>query len=163
MHPRRRWLLAMSSLLGALSVARAQPSAAHLPMPDDLRPLLAEVARSRAPLLLLFSTPGCPFCREVRQNYLMPRLAEERLRDTPRLILLEIDITARAPLIDGDGRATTQADFAARYDVRVVPVVVLFDERLRRLADPLVGIDRAGFYEGFLARAVDEAQRKMQR
>jgi glutaredoxin len=164
MHPRRRWLLALpGALTCVLSAARAQPASTHLPMPDDLRPLLAEVGRTRTPLLVLFSTPGCPFCREVRQNYLQPRIADERARGVQRLIIREIDITASTALVDADGRVTTQAAFAARYDVRVVPVVMLFDDRLQRLAEPLVGIDRAGFYEGFLVRAIDEAHRRLQR
>ena len=40
-----------------------------------------------------------------------------------------------------------------------MPVVLLFDDRLQVLAGPLVGIDRAGFYEAFLSGAIDEAQR----
>ena len=163
MRTRRLWLLAIGgSLAWAAMPVRAQ-APDHLPMPDDLRHELADVGRMRAPLLVLFSTPGCPFCREVRQNYLLPRVAEEHSTGVARLIVREIDITSAAPLFDGDGRATTQAAFAARYDVRVVPVVMLFDARMQPLAEPLVGIDRAGFYEGFLARAIDEAQRRLPR
>lgn len=159
---RRRHLLALGAL-GAVALSTGAQPRAHLQMPADLRPLLGEVARTRAPLLVLFSTPGCPFCHEVRQNYLLPRVAEEHARGTPQLIVREIDITARTPLIDGGGRLTTQADFATQFDVRVVPVVMLFDDRLQPLGQPLVGIDRAGFYEGLLARAIDEARRALQR
>jgi hypothetical protein len=38
---------------------------------------------------------------------------------------------------------------------------VLFDDRLQLLAEPLVGIDRSGFYEAYLQRAVDQAQRRL--
>jgi thioredoxin-related protein len=122
---------------------------------------MAQVRQQRAPLLILFSTPGCPFCREVRRGYLAPRVAEQAAQPAPTLLIREVDITSRAPLIDLQGRRTTQAEFASRLNVRVVPVVALFDDRARLLGDPLVGIDRAGFYETYLARAIEAAERRL--
>ena len=110
---------------------------------------------------MLFSTPGCPYCREVRRNYLAPRAAEQAAQPAPTLLIREIDITGRAPLIDLQGRRTTQAEFASRLNVRVVPVVALFDERFQLLGDALVGIDRAGFYESYLTRAIEAAERRL--
>jgi hypothetical protein len=40
-------------------------------------------------------------------------------------------------------------------------VVALFDDRAQLLGDPLVGIDRAGFYEAYLARAIEVAERRL--
>lgn len=162
MHARRRLLLAGAGLaLGASPWARSAAADDHLPPVEDLRPLLAQVRQSRAPLLVLFSTPGCPYCLEVRRNYLVPRLAEQAVLSAPTLLIREVDITGRAPLVDAQGQPTTQAGFAARFGVRVVPVVVLLDERGEVLGEPLVGIDRAGFYEASLARAIELAQRRL--
>jgi thioredoxin-related protein len=158
---RRRQLLLAAACLGAGAAARAQTTEEHLPSFEDIRPLLAQVRRQRTPLLVLFSTPGCPFCAEVRRNYLAPRAREQVALATPELIIREVDITSRASLIDQEGRTSTQAGFAAQFGVRVVPVVVLFDDRLQLLTDPLVGIDRSGFYEAYLQRAVDQAQRRL--
>ena len=161
---RRRRLVAgafVAVLLSAHGVAAQQPAA--LASLDDLRPLAAQIRAHSAPLLVLFSTPGCPFCREVRQNYLVPRVAEQQASKAPDLLLREVDITASTPLVGSDGRLTTHAEFAARFNVRVVPVVMLFDDRLQALAEPLVGIDRAGFYEGYLARAIEQAQQRLRR
>lgn len=159
---RRRLLLAGACLTFAAR-ARAQPasSEARLQPVDDLRLLLAQVRRHRAPLLVLFSTPGCPFCLDVRRNYLAPRVAEQAALSAPTLVIREVDITSRAPLIDAEGLRTTQADFAARFGARVVPVVALFDDRGQVLGDPLVGIDRSGFYEGYLAAAIEQARRRL--
>ena len=58
---RRRALIALVLAPGLL---RAQSAAAveHLPALGDLRVLADSIARHKAPLLVLFSTPGCPFC-----------------------------------------------------------------------------------------------------
>jgi thioredoxin-related protein len=162
MNARRRLLLAgAAAALGARAHAQAVDAEPHLEPLADLRPLLAQVRRRRIPLLVLFSTPGCPFCREVRRGYLVPRVAEQAALPSPTLLIREVDITSRALLTDADGRATTQAEFAARYAIRVVPVVALLDERAQPLGEPLVGIDRTGFYEAYLARAIETAERRL--
>ena len=113
------------------------------------------------PLLVLFSTPGCPFCLEVRRNYLAPRVAEQAALPAPTVLIREVDITSRAALVDAQGRMITQAELAAQFGVRVVPVVALFDQRAQLLGDPLVGIDRSGFYETYLVRAIEAAERRL--
>jgi thioredoxin-related protein len=162
MRTRRQLLLFGAAWMLAVRAA-AQPAAgeSHLQPVEDLRTLLAQVRTRRAPLLVLFSTPGCPYCIEVRRNYLAPRVAEQAALPAPTLLIREVDITSRAPLLDAQGRATTQAEFAARFGVRVVPVVALFDGRAQLLGDPLVGIDRSGFYEAYLSRAIEAAQGKL--
>jgi hypothetical protein len=45
--------------------------------------------------------------------------------------------------------------------VRAVPVVGLFDSLLRQIGEPLVGLDRSGFYEAYLASAIDAARKHL--
>ncbi len=156
---RRDCLFAMAAAIAAPRAIFAQEQ--YLPPVNDLRPLLASVARGKSPLLILFSTPGCPFCREVRRNYLVPRLADRK----SALLLREVDITSPRPLIDAAGERTTDAGFATRFNVRVVPVVALFallEGTLQLLTEPLVGLDRSGFYEGYLASAIEIARKRLQ-
>jgi thioredoxin-related protein len=162
MHARRRLLLAGAAVAFGAG-AGAQPAGGEdsLAAIDDLRTVMAQVRKQRVPLLVLFSTPGCPFCHEVRRSYLAPRVVEQAKLPTPTLLIREVDISSRAPLVDLEGRRTTQAEFAARLNVRMVPVVALFDDRAQLLGEPLVGIDRAGFYEAYLARAIEAAERRL--
>jgi thioredoxin-like negative regulator of GroEL len=154
-----------ASGLAAAAVAGVPPAAIAggepLAAATDLQALAAESSRTRTPIILLFSTPGCPFCAEVRSHYLAPRLAAAT--GAPRLLVREIDITSRAPVVDADGRATTQAELADRFGVRMVPVVMALDARGRPLGEPLVGLDRSGFYESYLQSLIDRAQRQFQR
>jgi thiol-disulfide isomerase/thioredoxin len=153
---RRRLALQALAALAFVPVARAAGEAV-LPPIDDLRSLAAEVARTRVPVIVLFSTPGCPFCREVRQNYLAPRLAEQQQRSKPEYLLCEVDITSRRPIGAIDGRPLTEAQFADRYGVGLVPVLIAFDAQWRPLGEPLVGLDRSGFYEAYLDRLISGA------
>jgi len=161
MRVRRRILLATAMALPAIRFASA--SDGSLPPIGDLGALSAESARLGVPVIVLFSTPGCPFCREARESYLAPRLAEQRQRRVPEYLLREVDITSRRPLGTLDGQALSEAQFAERFDVRVVPVLIAFDPQWRLLGDPLVGIDRAGFYESYLERLIIEARRRSDR
>ncbi len=62
-----------------------------------------------------------------------------------------------------DGKPISEAEVAARYSIRAVPVVLLVDAELRPLGEPLVGIDRSGFYEGYLAAAIESATQRLRR
>jgi thioredoxin-related protein len=144
--------------IGAAGWVRAQPRAEeHLQRIDDLRELVAEVARLRLPLLVLFSTPGCPYCQEVRRNYLASRAADA----ATTVLIREVEITSTRMFTDLDGSRVSERSFAEHYGVRVVPVVALFDDRMRPLGPPLVGLDRSGFYESYLQSAIDTARRRL--
>lgn len=157
---RRRRLLCAALLLpwGAAQAAGEE----SLPLASNLKQLGAESARLKTPIVILFSTPGCPYCREVRRNYLVPRLAGGEAREV-QILIREIVITSRERVIDFDGRATTAADFAERHGVRMVPVVMALDSRGTPLGEPLVGLDRSGFYESYLQALLTGAQASMGR
>ena len=157
---RRRALIALGLAPGLLC-AEAAAGDEHLLALGDLRVLADLIARHKVPLLVLFSTPGCPFCREVRRNYLAPRVTEQAGKAMPDLLLRETDITSERTIIDLSGVHITEKAFALRYGVRVVPVVTLFDSSLQPIGGPLVGLDRAGFYEGYLASAINAARKQL--
>jgi thioredoxin-related protein len=149
--------LAMLPLAAVPFVARPQHAheAVELPRIDDLRSIAAQMRRERVPLLLFFSTAGCPFCLEVRRNHLAPRLKD----DAGGLLIRELEIASRRSFVALDGGTQTEAELAARFGVRRVPVVQLVDAKLAPLGKPLVGIDASGFYDSYLTAAIEEAQR----
>ena len=158
----RRTTLARLAVLPLMALAPAawpqgRADAVELPRIDDLRSLTAQMRRERIPLLLFFSTAGCPFCIEVRRNYLAPRLQES----AGRLLIREVEIVSRRGFSGLNGTAQTEAELADRFGVRMVPVVQLVDASLAPIGKPLVGIDASGFYEGYLSAAIEEAQRVM--
>lgn len=156
----RRSLLIATALLAA-APARSEPQTeALLPLATDLRQLAEQGRRARLPVVLLFSTPGCPYCLEVRRNYLAPLVAAGTPA-APAPLIREVVITGRSALVDFDGRATTHARFAESLGIAMVPVVMAVDSRGRSVGEPLVGLDPSGFYnaylESLLARAREQA------
>ncbi len=157
----RRAVLASMALapLAALApvAARAQRKAdtVELPRIEDLRSVAARMRRERIPLLLFFSTSGCPYCIEVRRNYLAPRLKES----AGSLLIREVEIVSRRSFTGLGGAPQTEAELAAHFGIRMVPVVQLVDASLAPIGKPLVGIDASGFYDGYLSAAIEEAQR----
>ena len=157
---RRRHLLCAALMLPWRGAQGAGEES--LPRASNLKQLGAESARLKAPIVILFSTPGCPYCLEVRRNYLAPRLAGGNAH-TPQSLIRELDITSRERVIDFNGRSTTEAEVAERYGVRMVPVVMALDSRGKPIGEPLVGLDRSGFYESYLQTLLTRAQSSMGR
>jgi thioredoxin-related protein len=149
---RRRRLLGL--VLALPAALHAQSSA--VPAVSQLPAVAADSRARGVPIILFFSTPGCPYCREVRTSYLAPRLGGG-------LLVREVDITSRDRLTGFDGRLTTPAALAERYGVTMVPVVLAVDARGAPLGPPLVGLDRAGFYDALLQRLLDDAARQVAR
>lgn len=158
-HSRRRILCALPALVLAVaatpSTIAAESALARL---NDLRATLEDVRREGLPLLLFFSTPGCPYCAQMRQGYLAPR---GRMGAKAGAMVREVDITSARRLIDRDGGDVTEAALAARLNVRTTPAVILVDDKLQALGSPLVGIGAAGFYEAYLQGAIESARQRL--
>jgi thioredoxin-related protein len=150
-------LVPLAALAPVAALSQRRGETVELPRIDDLRSLAAQMRRERVPLLLFFSTAGCPFCTEVRRNYLAPRLKES----AGSLLIREVEIVSRRSFSGFDGAPQTEAELAGRFGIRMVPVVQLVDANLAPIGKPLVGIDASGFYDGYLSAAIDEAQRAM--
>lgn len=139
--------------------ARAQPRhGPELPRLDDLRAVAAQARRERIPLLLFFSTPGCPYCAQARREYLGPLHAQGRAAG---VLIREVEITSARTFTDLDGRPLRESALADRFSVKMVPHVELVDAELKPLGKPLVGIDAAGFYGDYLKDAIGTATKQI--
>jgi thiol-disulfide isomerase/thioredoxin len=126
----------------------------ELPRLDDLRALAAQVRRERVPLLLFFSTPGCPYCAQARREYLGPLHAQGKASG---VLIREVEITSSRTFTDLDGRPLRESALADRFNVKMVPHVELLDAELKPLGKPLIGVDAAGFYGDYLRDAIATA------
>lgn len=153
----RRRALLIAAVLSSSPLRAAAQDEALLPLAADLRSLGEASRRARVPIVLLFSAPGCPYCRDVRRNYLAPLLAAGTPA-APAPLIREVGITSRVALVDFDGRALTHAEFAERRSVGVAPVVMALDSQGRVIGEPLVGLDAAGFYNAYLETLLERAR-----
>ena len=152
----------LKKLLFVLLVSPAVAAHADLvalPMPSDLRQEAKLVQQMNKPLIVLFSLPGCSYCKVVRENYLVPLIRDAAPADRP--LIREVDITSDASLKGFAGEALTQKRFAASYRVKIAPTVILMDETGAPLTDRLVGGDTAGFYGAYLDNALSSAQQHL--
>jgi len=112
-------------------------------------------AERRIPLLLLFSETGCPWCERARQEFLLPMQRNPDYQ--ARVMMREVVVDSGAPLVDFDGKQTTQAEFARRSRISMMPTVTLFGARGQPLAEPVVGFVSADYYGYFIDQRIDSA------
>lgn len=154
---RRTFHIMIASWL-ILLATHAQSSDEMLPVPQNLQREAAQAQSERKPFLLMFSLPGCPYCKVVRRNYLIPLLRDAAPADRP--VIREVQITSRESLTGFDGKATTQSALATHYGVQVAPTVIVVNAEGELLVDPIVGGDNNGFYSAYLDRALEAATKQ---
>lgn len=130
----------------------------ELPRLDDLRTVAAQARREGIPLLLFFSTPGCPYCAQARREYLGPLHAQGKAAG---VLIREVEITSARTFTDLDGRPLRESALADRFKVKMVPHAELVDAELKPLGKPLIGIDAAGFYGDYLKDAIEAATKQI--
>lgn len=108
-------------------------------------------------IVVLFSTPDCPYCRQVRDGYLRPLAADA----AQRVLVREIEVEGAQPVVDFAGREATHAELARTRRARLVPYVVFLGPDGASLADPLIGINSPDFYGGLLERRLEAARAKL--
>jgi thioredoxin-related protein len=159
----RRQLRQKSLLIKAICILAwliAPPALAQALVPAaDLAADGVKVRALHAPVLVFFSESWCPWCERVRREYLAPMQNDPAYRG--RVLIREIDAGSDAPLTDFAGRATTQKEFARRFKVSKVPVVIALGADGEQLAEPMVGMALPDFYQSYLDDAIDTGRRKL--
>lgn len=116
-------------------------------------------AERRIPILVVFTSPGCPYCDRVKAEYLVPMHKDPAYRK--RALIREVTIGTDTPLIGFDGRRTTEGAFSAAHKVFMVPTVMVFDARGTPVGEPIVGLLSPDYYFGYLESAIDAGIARM--
>lgn len=140
---------ALLALLAAAPVCGAQPLATLANWQADS----CLAARDNRPLVLFFTLPGCRFCDDVRQRYMLPLAREGEL-------VREVVIDSNRPVTGFPGAATQRA-VAGKMGAKFAPIVLLVDRHGKPLADPIVGGDVAGLYGGLLDNGLAAARTQL--
>ncbi|MBL8521870.1 MAG: hypothetical protein JNK75_14535 [Betaproteobacteria bacterium] len=140
--------------LTVLGIAGARAGVPNLPAATNLAADARIAAQQRLPLVVLVSLEGCGHCDTIRASHLLPLQ-----RSKPAAaVIRQVELTSTAPLIGFDGRRTTHAEFARAQGARVAPVVLFFDAKGGRAAEPLVGASIADFYGAYLDKGLADAR-----
>jgi thioredoxin-related protein len=137
----------------AIALAAELPVAANLRMDGD------QARRERLPILVFFASRSCPYCYEVEELYLKPRLASGEYRS--QVIMRVVYTDGAQPLRDFRDRPTDHAAFARRYGVTFTPTIKMLDADGVELVPGLVGLTTRDFYGAYLDEAISGALTKL--
>jgi thioredoxin-related protein len=147
------WLLLWLAAGPAIALAAELPVAADLRMDGD------QARRERLPILVFFASRSCPYCYEVEELYLKPRLANGEYRNQVIIRVVYTDGVHR--LRDFRDRQTDHAAFARRYGVTFTPTIKMLDANGVELVPGLVGLTTRDFYGAYLDEAISGALTKL--
>jgi len=147
-------ILACLAITAAHAVERGK-----LPFATDLSREAKLAREKQIPILILFSMQGCGYCKRVREEVLIPTTLNADYDN--KVILLEVDSSNYAKLIDFEGKTTTQAEFVAKNKVGLTPTVKFFDANGKEVATPIIGLVTVDYYGGYLDQAIDTSIAKI--
>jgi len=152
----RRQLLTLMGAGLLPGLALAQPHDKSLPVPDALGDELARALARKEPLVVMVSLQGCPFCKVVRENYLLPL-------QHAGLPVVQVDMRERRRVTDFNGRALSHDDLIRQWGVRIAPTVLFFGPDGQEVAARLNGAYLPDFYGAYLDEQLAQARRALQR
>ena len=152
---RRQGLRALALLgLGASGVAPARAAGKTLPLSASLPDELARALKARQPLVVMVSLHRCPWCEEVRNNYLAPMHAQEGLP------VVQVDMRSTARSRAPDGAATTHDALVRGWGVKVAPTLLFLGPGGAEVAERLVG-GATDFYAASLDKRLAQARQAL--
>lgn len=149
-QPISRRALIVSTLAG-FEMGNAA-SAAMLPLAVSLQQELSLALEKRQPLVVMVSLDGCPFCKVVRENYLLPLLQLEGLP------IVQVDMRSQQLLRDFRGQSLSHDAQVRSWRIRLAPTVLFFGRQGREIADRLIGASLPDFYGAYLNDRLQQAR-----
>jgi len=137
----------------------AAKGAEGVPMARDLRADGMMAQEKKIPLLIMFGTPSCPYCKLVLNDFLLPMSRNADYQG--KVIMRQVEINSDRPLVDFSGKGSSHRQFAKTYQIKLAPTVVMFDGEGHVLGEPMVGVSTPDYYGAFLDRAIDDAVEKI--
>ena len=114
-------------------------AAQNLTQLEDIREFAQLATQKNLPILLMFSTDGCPYCEMLKEDFLIPMTISGAYND--KVIIIEVHIAYMRSITYFDGKSIGTEELAQQYRVSVYPTMVFIDAKGRPLADSIVGIN----------------------
>ncbi len=148
---RRQVLLGLLGIASAASGAGAAAASA-LPVPLSLPDELTKALKRGSPLLVMVSLDGCPFCKVVRENYLLP------LHNSQGLAIVQIDMRGQQTVQGFGGATQTHEALSRSWGIKVAPTLLFFGRNGVEVAQRLAGGYLPDFYGAYLDDRVQQAR-----
>lgn len=122
--------------------------------PTKLADLLSQARAGIAVVAGLYSSDSCPWCVALKNEQLSPRI---KSKQAPNLLIVEFNADSRVTFnFPAQGRKTAK-QWAQSQGYRLMPTLVMLNERALPLGDPLVGYSSPDFYAAYLEERIKAA------
>lgn len=147
--------------LSGLSASYAEESLPYVVLKagTDLKADGSEASEKQVPVLMFFSMEHCPFCNEVEEDYLKPILRNSDYDD--KVIIRKIKIDDSNNMRDFSGKEIDAGEFSERYNISMVPTLILVNAKGKKTSPSIVGIANKHYYSAELDLAIDASTQKM--
>ena len=146
-------LLLSMSLLGHVSV-QADDAISTV---KDLRKLKQQAENHGVPVVLLFTSEDCVYCKAIKENYLLPMSKTAQYKT--KVLFKQLFIDEFAYLRNGNGELVAGDQVALKYDVDVTPTILFINADGKELSERIVGISGFDYFDKLLevhiAQAID--------
>lgn len=134
----------------------AVPEKLRVAMTDDLVAVGALSQENGVPILLMFSTEDCMYCKRLEAEVLGPM--QKSGVDPKRVILRKVMMDEYDTLRDFSGHERNAESFAINRGVEIVPTLELVDATGKTLVPKIIGYQTPGLYGDYLEKAIDVSQ-----
>lgn len=141
-----------TSILAAHKAASQRPTLKQI---TDIRETAKLADADQLPILMMFGTDECPYCRLLKEDFLIPMIISGDYTD--KILLREVHVAPQSDIIDFSGQKIAVSDFAARYKVRLFPTMVFIDSNGQVLVKSIIGITTPSLFGGTLDDQIDKA------
>lgn len=150
---RRRSLQALGLLaLAGSGMGTARAAGRSLPLSASLQGELARALKAGQPLVVMVSLHRCPWCEEVRNNYLAPMQAQEGLP------VVQVDMLSPAGTRTLQGEPITHDALVRGWNITIAPTVLFLGAGGKEVAERLVG-GSPDFYAAYLDNRLAQARK----
>ncbi|MEW5787002.1 MAG: thioredoxin fold domain-containing protein [Pseudomonadota bacterium] len=120
----------------------------------------AKTAKAKDGLVLVvFSGAFCSYCETVLNDFLIPMSRNADYQS--KLVMRKVEASSDLDLRDFNGRIVSHRQFAGESGARMVPTVMLFDSKGKRIAKPVVGLTTVDYYGFYLDQAINQGLEKV--
>ncbi|MFA5626361.1 MAG: thioredoxin fold domain-containing protein [Thiohalomonadaceae bacterium] len=157
MHIILRAFLCLAIMLSPVAQAKnpADASEIILPQIDNLRIEAALAREQNLPLLIMFSSEHCRYCSIMADEFLKPMMFTGEYQD--KILFRQLNLSARAEIIDFDGSPIKVREFARRYKIRLTPTLIFLDHSGQQAAPAMVGLSTPDYFGSYLDTAINTA------
>ncbi len=151
LHGRRACLQSLLMGPGLLGLATSSLASGYgLTKVEDLQRSIQSAQSKSMPLVIMVTLEGCPYCKQVRQNYLPEYLD----KGVP---ILELNLASSDRMRDELGQPTSCRDWAKAKGIRIAPTLLWLGKGGQELVSRLPGMSSRDFYGAYLDERMQQA------